>query len=83
MPQFRSRFLVLWLAGVASVVLVLPYVLTVQGSLLQVLPVPFPLLVLASLLQSAVLLAVAVFVGLRAADAAPRARSCDGRALLR
>lgn len=33
------------------------------------LPVPFPLLVLASLLQSAVLLAVAVFVGLRAADA--------------
>jgi Type II CAAX prenyl endopeptidase Rce1-like len=69
MPRSRSRFLVLWLAGVASVVLVLPYALTLQQKALEAITVPFPLVVLASLLQSAVLLAVAVLVGLRAADA--------------
>lgn len=69
MPRFRSRFLVLWLASFASVVLVMPYALTLQRSLLETLPVPLPVLVLASVAQSTVLLAVAVFVGLRAADA--------------
>lgn len=69
MPRFRSRFLVLWLAGVASAVLVLPYVVRLQRTLLESLPVPLPALLLASVLQSAVLLAIAVFVGLRAADA--------------
>lgn len=69
MPRSRSRFLVLWLAGAASVVLVLPYALTLQQKALETVPVPFPLVVLASVLQSALLLAVAVFVGLRAADA--------------
>src|SRR5258708_32834284 len=68
MPRFRSRFLVLWLAGVISVVLVLPYVLTLQRTVLESLPVPLAALLLASVLQAAVLLAVAVFVGLRAAD---------------
>lgn len=68
-PRFRSRFLILWAAGVASVVLVLPYVLTLQGALLESTGVPLPLLLLASVTQSTVLLGVAVFVGLRAADA--------------
>ncbi len=70
MPRFRSRFLVLWLAGVASVVLVLPYALSLQRKALDTLPVPLSVVALASVLQSAALLAVAVFVGLRAADAA-------------
>ncbi len=69
MPRFRSRFLFLWLAAVASVVFVLPYVLTLQGAVLESLSVPVPLVLVASVLQSAVLLAVAAFVGLRAADA--------------
>ena len=69
MPRFRSRFLVLWLAGVASVILVLPYALTLQQKALESVKVPFPVLVVASVLQSAVLLAIAVFAGLRAADA--------------
>jgi CAAX prenyl protease-like protein len=67
--RFRSRFLVLWLAGVASVVLVLPYAVTLQRALLESIPVPLSALLLLSVVQSAVLLAVAVFVGLRAADA--------------
>jgi membrane protease YdiL (CAAX protease family) len=69
MPRFRARFLVLWLAGVGSVVLVLPYVLTLQGAQLESLGIPVPVLLLASVAQSAVLLAVAVLLGLRAADA--------------
>ena len=61
--------MILWLAGVASAVLVLPYALTLQRTQLESLPVPLPLLLIASVLQSAPLLAVAVFLGLRAADA--------------
>lgn len=68
-PRFRSRFAVLWLAGVTSVVLLLPYVVALQGSMLESLGIPLPALLLASVAQSAVLLAVSVFVGLRAADA--------------
>ncbi len=66
---FRSRFLLLWSAGVASVVLVLPYALDLQRKVLEALPAPLWVLAMFSLLQSALLLAVAVFVGLRAADA--------------
>ena len=68
-PRFGSRFLVLWVAGVASVVLVLPYALTLQRKVLETIPAPLPAIVLASLAQSAVLLVLAVLVGLRAADA--------------
>ena len=69
LPRFRSRFLVLWVAGVASVILVLPYALTLQQKALDAVPAPLPLIVLASVLQSCLLLAVATFIGLRAADA--------------
>ena len=69
MPRARSRFLVLWAAGVASVVLVLPYAFTLQQKAFEAVTAPLPLLALASVLQSAVLLAIAVLVGLRAADA--------------
>ena len=68
-PRFGPRFLVLWIAGVASVVLVLPYALTLQRRVLETIPAPLPAIVLASLVQSAVLLALAVFLGLHAADA--------------
>lgn len=68
-PSFRSRFLVLWSAGVLSVILVLPYALSLQRNVLETLPVPLSAIAIASVLQSAVLMAVAVFAGLRAADA--------------
>jgi membrane protease YdiL (CAAX protease family) len=68
-PRFRRRFLILWLAGVVSVALVLPYALTLEANVLQQLPVPIAVVALAGLVQSSVLLAIAVFVGLRAADA--------------
>lgn len=69
MPRSRTRFLILWLAGVASVVLVLPYALSLQGSVLEKVPLPLAAVAALSAVQSAVLLAIAVFIGLRAADA--------------
>lgn len=68
-PRFGHRFLALWLAGVGATVLVLPYAFTLQRAALESVPLPLPVVALASVLQTAVLLAVAVFVGLRAADA--------------
>jgi membrane protease YdiL (CAAX protease family) len=68
-PPFRSRFLLLWSTAVTSVVLLLPYALGLQRDVLAALPAPLWALGIASALQSALLLAIAVFVGLRAADA--------------
>jgi hypothetical protein len=61
--------LLLWSAGVASVVLVLPYAFGLQRDVLAAVPAPLWAIGIASTLQSALLLAIAVFVGLRAADA--------------
>jgi len=86
-PRFRSRFLVLWVAGVVAVVLVLPYAFTLQQKALAAVSAPLPLLALASVVQSALLLALAVFVGLRAADAVglrtPLTNAIAGRAGIR
>jgi hypothetical protein len=68
-PRFRSRFLLLWASAVISATLVLPYALTLQSKALESLPVPLPIALVVSMLQSAALLAAAVFAGLRAADA--------------
>jgi len=67
--SMRSRFLLLWTAGVASVVAVLPYAFSVQRSVLEGLSVPLWALAAASVAQSAVLLGLATLAGLRAADA--------------
>jgi len=68
-PRFRDRFLILWLAGFAAAFLVLPYAFALQRAALEQVQLPLPVLVLASAAQTAVLLAVAVLLGLRAADA--------------
>lgn len=67
--RFVARFLFLWISGSISAVLVLPYALTLQAEALATVTVPMATIVFASIAQSVVLFAVAVFVGLRAADA--------------
>ena len=66
--RFRSRFLVLWIASVIAIALVLPYALTLEQGALPT-GVPLGVVAAAGLVQSAVLFAVATFLGLRAADA--------------
>ncbi len=60
-------FLILLIACIFGVILVLPYTVTIQGELLQNLPVPLYVVLAAQLIQSIVLFAVAIIVGLRLA----------------
>lgn len=63
-------FFILLAASVFGVVAVLPYALALQADVLAglELPIPFPLLILIQVLQSAVLSAIAIFIGLLLAN---------------
>jgi hypothetical protein len=60
----KKMFLVIWLAGTLSVLMVLPYAFQLQQDLLQSAPFSLPVLALLSFLQSAILLAIATSLGL-------------------
>jgi len=59
-------FFILWIAGILSVIAILPYVLSLQSNVLQnlELPIPLPLVITLQVLQSAILFAIAIFGGL-------------------
>jgi len=57
-------FLRLWVASVLSVLAIVPYILTTQADLLKDLPIPLQILSPIRIVQSTVLFAVSVFVGL-------------------
>ncbi len=63
----RKLFLILLIACIFGTIAVLPYTLTLQGELLQNLPVPLYVLLAAQLIQSVVLFGVAIFIGLHLA----------------
>jgi len=59
-------FFILWIAGILSVIAILPYVLSLQSNVLQnlELPIPLPLVITLQVVQSAILFAIAIFGGL-------------------
>jgi membrane protease YdiL (CAAX protease family) len=59
-------FFILWIAAIFSVILLLPYVLEIQSSAIDLtkLGLPLPVLVMIQIVQSAILFAVIIFVGL-------------------
>ena len=63
----RKLFLILLIACIFGAIAVLPYTLTLQGELLQNLPVPLYVLLAAQLVQAIILFGVATFVGLHLA----------------
>lgn len=63
----KNKFLTLWLAGVVSTVLALPYIFALQHEVIAQTAMPLWQIGLISVAQSAVLLAVAVFFGLKLA----------------
>lgn len=63
----RKLFLILLITCIFGTIAVLPYTLTLQGELLQNLPVPLNVLLAAQLIQSVVLFGLAIFVGLHLA----------------
>ena len=59
-------FFILWIAGILSVIAILPYSLSLQSNVLQnlKLPIPLPLVIALQVLQNAILFAIAIFGGL-------------------
>ena len=66
-PPLRLMFAILLGAGLLGVLAVMPFLIALRGDLLAQAPFPLPLLLIAQFLQSAVLLSIAVGVGLRLA----------------
>lgn len=64
----RKKFLILWLAGVVSTALALPYIFALQRDVLTNIPMPLWQVALISITQTAILLAVAAFLGLKLAQ---------------
>jgi len=52
-------------ASALSIAAVLPYIVTVQADVLKAAPIPLPVVLLASVIQSLILFAIIIFVGLR------------------
>jgi hypothetical protein len=61
----KYKFLVLWLTGVLSTVVALPYIFALQHEVLEKSPLTLLQIGLIAIAQAAVLLAVAVFFGLK------------------
>jgi membrane protease YdiL (CAAX protease family) len=63
----RHKFITLWFLGIVGAAAVLPYAFTLQKDIIEKVGQPLWVLVLASIAQTAVLLAIAVFLGLKLA----------------
>lgn len=61
----RRDFLILWLSGIVGAAAVLPYAFTIQHDIIAQAEQSLLVLVFASLVQTAVLLAIAVYFGLQ------------------
>ena len=69
-PFNRKLFLTLWLAGTFGVIAVIPYILTLQGEMLQSLELPIPLstLLVLQIVQGSMILGVLTALGLLLAN---------------
>lgn len=63
----RKLFLILWMASIFGIIAILPYVFTLQGSLLGNSPIPLYLLIAGQIIQNALIFAIAIFIGLKLA----------------
>ncbi|MBM4240076.1 MAG: CPBP family intramembrane metalloprotease [Euryarchaeota archaeon] len=57
-------FLILLAASIFGLIAIIPYTLTLQGSLLQGLPVPLYIILIAQILQNVILFSIFIFIGL-------------------
>src|SRR4051812_13790481 len=64
----KHKFLVLWFSGLVGAAAVLPYAFTLQHDILVKVGKPLPLIIFASIAQTAILLAIAIFFGLKLSD---------------
>lgn len=64
----KKRFFILWLTGLVGAMAVLPYAFTLQHEIIAKAGKPLSVIVLASIVQTAILLAIAVFFGLKLSE---------------
>ncbi|MDF1497516.1 MAG: CPBP family glutamic-type intramembrane protease [Patescibacteria group bacterium] len=64
-PQNKKIYFTLLSASVISIIAVLPYAFTLQADLLKLSPLPLPVLALISIVQSSILFAIAIYLGLK------------------
>lgn len=62
-----KKFGMLWGLGLVGVATVMPYALTLQAEALSEAPIPLPILAILSFIQSGVLVAIVVFLGIKLA----------------
>ncbi len=60
-----KKFATLWVLGLIGVVAVMPYALSLQSEALAEVPMSLPTLVIVSFIQSAILVAIVVFFGIK------------------
>lgn len=58
-------YFILLVASLFSIIAIMPYIMTVQGDILRAAPVPLPLVILVAIIQSFILIAILLFIGLK------------------
>lgn len=58
-------YFILLTASLFSIIAIMPYIMTVQGDILRTAPVPLPLVILVAIIQSFILIAILLFIGLK------------------
>ncbi len=58
-------YFILLSASVLSILAVMPYIISLQGDVLRAAPIPFPVVILITILQSFLMFAVFIFIGLK------------------
>jgi hypothetical protein len=58
-------YFILLTASLFSIIAIMPYIMTVQGDILRAAPVPLPLVILVAIIQSFILIAILLFIGLK------------------
>jgi len=61
----RKLYFLLLVASGLSIVAIMPYILTLQGDMLRAAPMPLPIVILVSIIQSIILFAIFIFIGLK------------------
>jgi membrane protease YdiL (CAAX protease family) len=63
----RKLFLILWMASIFGVIVILPYVFTLQGGIPENLQVSLYVLLTGQIIQNAIIFAIIIFIGLKLA----------------
>ena len=64
-PLNKKIYITLLGASIISIIAVIPYAFTLQADILKLSPLPIPVLAIISIIQSSILFAIAIYLGLK------------------